>query len=107
MRRGFYANDRRKGWGRSLEVDLQTTRDQTYVRAAHYRSRNTSRIGNRPSDRKLTKRYAIPSALLLGMAGAKAVHAVYADNREGNERIIITVYEPDPAIWHDDLKTRR
>jgi hypothetical protein len=48
-----------------------------------------------------------PSALLLGMAGTKAVHVVYADSSEGDERIIITVYEPDPAIWHEDLKTRR
>ena len=24
-----------------------------------------------------------------------------------NIRIIITVYEPDPEIWYDDLKTRR
>ena len=48
-----------------------------------------------------------PSALLLGMAGTKTVHVVYADNSEGYERIIITVYEPDPAIWHDDFKTRR
>lgn len=48
-----------------------------------------------------------PSTLLLGMAGKKAVHVVYADNTEGNERIIITVYEPEPMIWHEDLKTRR
>ncbi len=48
-----------------------------------------------------------PSALLLGMAGTKAVHVVYAENSEGSERIIITVYEPEPTIWHDNLKTRR
>lgn len=48
-----------------------------------------------------------PSALLLGMAGTKAVHVVYADNNEENERIIITVYEPDPAIWREDMRTRR
>ena len=48
-----------------------------------------------------------PSALLLGMAGTKAVHVVYADNNEEDERIVITVYEPDPAIWYEDLKTRR
>jgi len=48
-----------------------------------------------------------PSVLLLGTAGSKTVHVVYADNIEGNERIIITVYEPDTAIWHEDLKTRR
>ena len=48
-----------------------------------------------------------PSALLLGMAGTKFVHVVYADNKDENERIIITVYEPDPTIWHEDMRTRR
>lgn len=48
-----------------------------------------------------------PSALLLGMAGTKTVHVVYADNKDENERIIITVYEPDPTIWHEDMRTRR
>ena len=37
----------------------------------------------------------------------KAIHIVYADEVEDSIRIIITVYEPDPNIWHDDLKTRR
>lgn len=48
-----------------------------------------------------------PSALLLGHAGTKAIHVVYADDIEGGIRIIITVYEPDLEIWYDDLKTRR
>lgn len=48
-----------------------------------------------------------PSALLLGHAGTKAVHVVYADDVTEGVRIIITVYEPDTAIWCDDLKTRR
>lgn len=48
-----------------------------------------------------------PSALLLGHAGAKAVHVVYADDIETRTRIIITVYEPDPKIWQDDLRKRR
>lgn len=48
-----------------------------------------------------------PSALLLGHAGTKAVHVVYADDLEECIRIIITVYEPDPEIWREDLKTRR
>jgi len=48
-----------------------------------------------------------PSALLLGHAGTKAVHVVYADAADERLRIIITVYEPDAAIWCDDLKTRR
>jgi Domain of unknown function (DUF4258) len=48
-----------------------------------------------------------PSALLLGHAGIKAIHVVYADVVNENLRIIITVYEPDPEIWCNDLKTRR
>ncbi|ADL55378.1 DUF4258 domain-containing protein [Gallionella capsiferriformans] len=48
-----------------------------------------------------------PSALLLGNAGNKAVHVVYADSVDEDLRIIITVYEPNPEIWFEDLKTRR
>ncbi len=48
-----------------------------------------------------------PSALLLGHAGTKPIHVVYAIDVEDGLRIIITVYEPDLKIWHDDLKTRR
>ena len=48
-----------------------------------------------------------PSFLLLGYAGTKAVHVVYADDEEDNTRIIITVYEPDLKIWCDNLRIRR
>lgn len=48
-----------------------------------------------------------PSALLLGHAGIKTIHVVYADDAGHDTRIIITVYEPDLAVWRDDLKTRR
>lgn len=48
-----------------------------------------------------------PSFLILGYAGTKAVHVVYADDIEDSNRIIITVYEPDPNLWCDDLKRRR
>ena len=48
-----------------------------------------------------------PSVLLLGHAGTKTIHVVYADDVEAGARIIITVYEPDPEIWQDDLRTRR
>ncbi len=48
-----------------------------------------------------------PSALLLGHAGTKTIHVVYAVDVEDGLRIIITVYEPDLEIWHDDLTTRR
>ena len=48
-----------------------------------------------------------PSFLILGHAGTKAVHVVYADDVEKRTRIVITVYEPDEEIWCKDLKTRR
>lgn len=47
------------------------------------------------------------SALLLGHAGNKVLHVVYADDIEECLRIIITVYEPNTTIWCSDLKTRR
>lgn len=48
-----------------------------------------------------------PSVLLLGYAGTKAVHVVYADDVTDSMIIIITVYVPDTTIWCEDLKTRR
>lgn len=48
-----------------------------------------------------------PSALLLGYAGARPLHIVCADNAAEGERIIITVYQPDPAFWQADWVTRR
>ena len=48
-----------------------------------------------------------PSYLWLGHANSKTLHIVYADNHEENERIIITVYEPDPNLWSADLASRK
>jgi hypothetical protein len=48
-----------------------------------------------------------PSRLILGFAGSNPLHVVYADNHDSNERIIITVYEPNLNLWDTDLKTRR
>lgn len=48
-----------------------------------------------------------PSALILGYANHRPLHIVYADNTTDSERIIITVYEPDPEFWQPDLATRR
>ncbi len=49
--------------------------------------------------------YPLPSCLWLGYAGNRPLHIVYADTPQG-ERIIITVYEPDPAQWSTDFTTR-
>lgn len=58
-------------------------------------------IENYPNDQPY------PSALLLGHAGSKAIHLVCADAVAENLKIIITVYEPDSAIWCNGLRTRR
>ncbi|MCC7486896.1 MAG: DUF4258 domain-containing protein [Burkholderiales bacterium] len=47
------------------------------------------------------------SALWLGLAGGKPLHVVAADNVAADERIIVTVYEPDPALWEPDWATRK
>jgi len=48
-----------------------------------------------------------PSRLLLGYAGARPLHMVAADNATDGERIIITVYEPDPAQWEPTFTLRK
>jgi hypothetical protein len=48
-----------------------------------------------------------PSRLLLGWRGMRPVHIVVADNHEENEVLIITVYEPDKALWEPDFRRRK
>lgn len=48
-----------------------------------------------------------PSCLWLGYAGGQPLHIVFADNQDDNVRIIITVYQPDPALWTDNFATRK
>ena len=84
---------------------------QHAVRRMHERSITEEEIECAIADGTVIESYPsdtpFASALLLGKAGIKSVHVVYADDIENNLRIIITVYEPDTAIWCDDLKTRR
>ncbi|MGH8196463.1 MAG: DUF4258 domain-containing protein, partial [Woeseiaceae bacterium] len=40
-----------------------------------------------------------PSRLLLGFVGGRALRLVVADNVGDDETIVVTVYEPDPALW--------
>jgi hypothetical protein len=46
-----------------------------------------------------------PSRLILGWRGKRPLHVVAADHDD--ETIIITVYEPDPAIWEADFKRKK
>ena len=39
--------------------------------------------------------------------GAKPLHVVAAYNAQGDEQIVVTVYEPDPALWDDGFKRRK
>ena len=47
-----------------------------------------------------------PSCLWLGYCGERPLHVVFADNLENGERIIITVYEPNPLQWSPDFTKR-
>lgn len=48
-----------------------------------------------------------PSRLVLGWVNGRAVHVVAADNDAEGVTVVITVYEPDPAIWTSDFRSRR
>ena len=48
-----------------------------------------------------------PSRLVLGRIGSRSLHAVFADNAEAEEIIVVTVYAPDPALWNDEFRRRR
>jgi hypothetical protein len=48
-----------------------------------------------------------PSRLVLGSVGGRALHVVVADNEDDDETIVVTVYEPDPALWSRGFQRRR
>ncbi len=49
--------------------------------------------------------FPYPSALVLGWIGERAMHVVTATTPA--EKIVITVYEPNPVRWEPDLKRRK
>ena len=48
-----------------------------------------------------------PSRLVLGWIGSRPIHVVAADNQDGQQVVVITVYEPDPSHWEPDFRTRK
>lgn len=48
-----------------------------------------------------------PSRLVLGSVDGRPLHVVYAINAEGQERIVITTYQPDPSLWDAEFKKRQ
>ncbi len=47
-----------------------------------------------------------PSRLMLGFVRGRPLHVAFADNTAAAERIIITVYEPDPRQWDSAFRRR-
>lgn len=47
-----------------------------------------------------------PSRLMLGWRGTRPIHVVAADTEDG-ETILITVYEPDPALWEPGFERKK
>jgi len=47
------------------------------------------------------------SCLISGMVNYRPLHAVMAYNNVDREAIVITAYEPDPAVWSEDYTRRK
>jgi hypothetical protein len=48
-----------------------------------------------------------PSKLLLGFVNGRPIHVVAAENKNEEQIIVITVYEPNTIIWDDTFERRR
>jgi len=48
-----------------------------------------------------------PSRLVLWWCRSRPIHVVAADNVQEDEIMVITVYEPDPALWESDFTRRK
>ena len=48
-----------------------------------------------------------PSRLVLGWLHGRPLHVVVADDTAAELSVVVTVYEPDPALWHPDFRRRR
>jgi Domain of unknown function (DUF4258) len=58
-------------------------------------------IKNYPDDKPY------PSRLILGWKEGKPLHVVAADHSQADETIIITVYQPAPALWNLDFRSKK
>jgi hypothetical protein len=45
--------------------------------------------------------------LVLGWAGTRALHVVAEDDPLAQTTTVVTVYEPDPALWKSGWRERR
>ncbi|HOC30755.1 MAG: DUF4258 domain-containing protein [Armatimonadetes bacterium] len=47
-----------------------------------------------------------PSHLVMGWISSRPLHIVVAENTDNSEKIVVTVYDPDPDLWSDDYRRR-
>ncbi len=64
-------------------------------------------LNESPDTAALVGAFAEAGRFVSGHTGHRPVHVVVADNEADHERIIVTVYQPDPMRWTDDFRTRR
>lgn len=79
---------------------------------AHGRAWNIARRrAGRPRVGRVIESYPedrpYPSRLILGYADDRPLHVVAAEAEDLNRTIIVTVYEPDPALWEPEFRQRR
>jgi hypothetical protein len=59
---------------------------------------------------EIIKEYAddkpYPSCLMLKFVRNRPIHIVVANDREKAVCFIVTAYEPDPALWSNNFKTK-
>lgn len=48
-----------------------------------------------------------PSYLVLGSPRGRSLHVVIAVDSDNSRCFVIIVYQPDPALWSADFRTRR
>jgi hypothetical protein len=48
-----------------------------------------------------------PGGLLSAKPGQRALHVVTAEDTKAGARVVITVYEPDPAQWKAGFRSRK
>lgn len=48
-----------------------------------------------------------PGRLVLGWCGTRAIHVVVDENRDDDELIVSTTYEPQPDLWEFGFKRRK
>ena len=51
--------------------------------------------------------HLIPAAWCSGWCGTRAIHVVVDENRDDDELIVITTYEPQPDLWEFGFKRRK